>query len=83
MYQLYTEFFMFLLIVVFLNPILELGVLTQRTIAILNTFAVFVIQPLFYLNGDVNFRSRVLNQGLWKAMKRELFDSNDELERII
>ena len=35
----------------------------------------FVIQPLFYLNGDANFRNRVLQKGLWKALKIELFQT--------
>ena len=73
MYQLYTELFMFLL-VGFLTVIpIEKGILMTRIFGILNNFAVFVIQPLFYLNGDVNFRNRVLHNGLWKALKRELF----------
>ena len=37
----------------------------------------FVILPLFYLNGDANFR--VLHQGLWKALKKELFQTNREI----
>ena len=39
----------------------------------------FVILPLFYLNGDANFRNRVLHQGLWKALKKELFQTNREI----
>ena len=49
---------------------------------ILTTFVVFVIQPLFYLNGDVNFRNRVSHQGLWKALNKELFQTNSEIQPI-
>ena len=72
-YQLYTE-----LVIVFgllffgLIPI-ERNLLMIKINGNLAAFAIFVIQPLFYLNGDVNFRRRVLHQGLWKALKKELF----------
>ena len=49
------------------------GIVTTRVVEIFNAFVIFVIQPLFYLNGDCNFRNRVLHQGLWKALKTELF----------
>ena len=78
MYQCCTEIFMFLLIIVF-NVIIPIdrGILMTRIIGLLNTFFVFVIQPLFYLNGDVNFRNRVMNHGLWQALKSELFYSHN------
>ena len=72
-YQLYTE-----LVIVFgllffgLIPI-ERNLFMIKINGNLAAFAIFVIQPLFYLNGDVNFRQRVLHQGLWKALKKELF----------
>ena len=72
-YQLYTE-----LVIVFgllffgLIPI-ERNLFMIKITGNLAAFAIFVIQPLFYLNGDVNFRRRVLHQGLWKALKKELF----------
>ena len=72
-YQLYTE-----LVIVFgllffgLIPI-ERNLFMIKINGNLAAFAIFVIQPLFYLNGDVNFRRRVLHQGLWKALKKELF----------
>ena len=74
-YQLYTETFVFLLnfFLVFLPS--ERDILTIRIIGILNTFMTFVIYPLFYLSGDVNFRNRVLHKGLWLAIKTELFSS--------
>jgi hypothetical protein len=71
-YQLYTE-----LVIVFgllffgLIPI-ERNLFMIKINGNLAAFAIFVIQPLFYLNGDVNFRRRVLHQGLWKALKKEL-----------
>ena len=75
-YQLYTE-----LVIVFgllffgLIPI-ERNLFMIKINGNLAAFAIFVIQPLFYLNGDVNFRRRVLHQGLWKALKKELlYDS--------
>ena len=74
-YQLYTETFLFLLnfFLVFLPS--ERDILTIRIIGILNTFMTFVIYPLFYLSGDVNFRNRVLHKGLWLAIKTEVFSS--------
>ena len=67
-FQLYIEFITFLALLLFgiLFPYSEIA-------GILIPFLIFVVQPLFYLNGDVNFRNRVQNQGLWKALKKELF----------
>jgi hypothetical protein len=48
----------------------------------ISTFAIFVISPLFYLNGDANFRNRVLHQGMWKALKQELFQTNTTIHLI-
>ena len=45
----------------------------MKIVGVVTTFAIFVVQPLFYLNGDANFRNRVQTQGLWKALKKELF----------
>ena len=77
-YQLYTEVFIFLCS--FLIPIVEHKALMRRIIGILTTFVLFVILPLFYLNGDVNFRNRVLHQGFWKALKKELFLTQTEFQ---
>ena len=52
---------------------MERNLLMLKINSIIIPFATFVIQPLFYLNDDVNFRQRVLHVGLWKALKRELF----------
>ena len=83
-YQLYTEIFVFLLnfFLVFLPS--ERDILMIRIIGILNTFMTFVIYPLFYLSGDVNFRNRILRKGLWLAIKTELFSSTsvDPLQAV-
>ena len=76
-YQLYVEvvvviWFWF---IIGLLPI-ERNLLLLRINSIIAPFVTFVIQPLFYLNGDVNFRRRVLHQGLWKALKKELFNDS-------
>ena len=70
-YQMCAELFVFLLVILY--TAVEKDMLMVRVIGILNTFVIFVIQPLFYLTGDVNFRNRVLHQGLWFAIKTELF----------
>ena len=69
-----AELFVFLLVIVFyvILPV-DKDMIMVRIIGVLNIFMIFVIQPLFYLNGDVNFRNRVLHKGLWFAIKTELF----------
>ena len=80
-YQVYTELSIFLgLLIARLLPIQKN--MAQNIVRICATFAIFVIQPLFYLNGDVNFRKRVKDQGLWKALKRELFQSNSHIQPV-
>ena len=72
----YTELILFLGLLVFgLLPIKK-NMVVLEIVSGLSNFAIFVVQPLFYLNGDVNFRNRVQNQGLWKALKKELFQTN-------
>ena len=79
-YQLYTEVLIFLTMFgYFLIPI-EHKALLHRINGILTTFVMFVILPLFYLNGDVNFRNRVLHQGFWNALKKELFLTHTEIQ---
>ena len=69
----YTELILFIMLMISgLLPI-EKNMVVMKTVGVVTTFAMFVVQPLFYLNGDVNFRNRVQNQGLWKALKKELF----------
>ena len=70
-FQLYIELILFLVTLLF-------GIFLpySKLAGILGTFLIFVVQPLFYLNGDVNFRNRVQNQGLWKALEKELFQMN-------
>ena len=72
-YQLFTEVVGFIgLLIVVVIPI-ERSMTMLKIYGILSNFLIFVIQPLFYLNSDVNFRNRVLHQGLWRALKKELF----------
>ena len=75
-YQLFTEVVVFIgLLFLAVIPI-ERSMKMLKIYGILSNFLVFVIQPLFYLNGDVNFRNRVQNLGLLKALIRELFAMN-------
>ena len=73
-YQMFTEIFVFTLLI-FIHVVLPVGkdILMVRIIGMVNVFMAFVVQPLFYLSGDVNFRNRVLHKGLWLAIKTELF----------
>ena len=73
----YTELILFLgFLIAGLLPSIIKNMIVMKIVGVVTTFAIFVVQPLFYLNGDANFRNRVQNQGLWKALKKELF-SND------
>ena len=78
-YQLYCEIFMILLAL--FNPRGK-DFFVNRILGTIYNFVVFVIQPLFYLNGDVNFRNRVLQKGLWRALKKELFQSNTQIQPV-
>jgi hypothetical protein len=82
-YQLYCEGFMFLLVLFVAIIPIENDVLVSRIVGILYSFVVFVMQPLFHLNSDVNFRNRVLQQGLWRALKQELFQRNNKIQPIV
>ncbi len=74
MYQLYSEIFLFVFTFVFsLASKIFWGrqvVSLEKTTVV--QFVMFVVQPLFYLHGDASFRNRIINQGIWKAFKREL-----------
>ena len=72
-HQFYVEAALAVWVVIFGLIPMERNLLVLKINSIIAPFAAFVIQPLFYLNGDVNFRRRVLNEGLWKALKKELF----------
>ena len=82
-YQVYTELILFLGLTL-LSPLtllpIEKNMIVQKFAGVLSTFAIFVVQPLFYLNGDVNFRNRVQNQGLWRALKKELFPTSSQIQ---
>ena len=72
-YQVYTELILFVTLMISgLLPI-EKNMVVMKIVGVVTTFVMFVVQPLFYLNGDVKFRNRVQNQALWKALKKELF----------
>ena len=73
-YQIYCELFMFLTFLVFVA--IEKTPFWARIFGFIGTTMFYVIQPIFYLFGDINFRNRVLNQGIWTAMKKELFENN-------
>ena len=75
-YQVYTELYTFLVLFIFGIIPFEKDMVIMEIVKVLSNFAFFVVQPLFYLNGDANFRNRVQNQGLWKALKKELFQMN-------
>ena len=79
-YQVYTELILFLTILIFFLLPIEKNMVFAQIVGVLFTFGVFVVQPLFYLNGDVNFRNRVQNQGLWRALKKELFQTNSQIQ---
>ena len=71
-YQVYTELILFVTSMISgLLPI-EKNMVVMKIVGVVITFALFVVQPLCYLNGDVNFRKRVQNQGLWKALKKQI-----------
>ena len=78
----YTELFLFLGLFIFGLIPFEKNMVVLEIVKVLTNFAFFVVQPLFYLNGDVNFRNRVQNQGLWKALKKELFPTNSQIQPI-
>ena len=81
-YQLYCEVFMFVLVFFIAIIPIENDVLISRIVGILFNFIVFVLQPLFYLNGDFNFRDRFLQKGLWRALKKELFENNTQIQPV-
>ena len=78
----YTELILFLVLFIFGFIPFEKNMVVLEIVKVLTNFAFFVVQPLFYLNGDVNFRNRVQNQGLWKALKKELFPTNSQIQPI-
>ena len=73
----------FILSRIYLLPLTEktpfLAMIVQELLFIV---MIYVIQPIFYLNGDKNFRTRVLEQGVWTALKKELFQNNAEIQPV-
>ena len=53
----------------------ESSCLVQKILECLINFAIFVAQPLFYLNGDVNFRNRVHYLGHLKSSEKRTFSN--------
>ena len=82
-YQMYTEIFVFVLVIFFILYLpVGMDILVLNIIGTVTTFMTFVVQPLFYLSGDVNFRNRVLHKGLWLAIKTELFPTPNIVEPV-
>ena len=80
-YQVYTELILFLgFLIAGLLPSIIKNMIVMKIVGVVTTFAIFVVQPLFYLNGDANFRNRVQNQGLWRALKKELFPITSQIQ---
>ena len=77
-----TELILFFGLLIFGILPFEKNMVVVETVKVLSNFAIFSVQPLFYLNGDVNFRKRVQNQGLWKAWKKELFQTNSLFQPV-
>ena len=78
----YTKLILFVTLMISSLLPIEKNILVMKFVGVVTTFVMFVVQPLFYLNGDVNFRNRVQNQGLWKALKKELFQTNSRIQPI-
>ena len=80
MYQLYSEIFVFFTylfltsLLSFLNPIYKISV--GRVIQSVIQFILYVVQPLFYLHGDASFRNICVNQGMWFALKKAIFNQD-------
>ena len=72
--------FMFLTVLIFIA--IEKTPFWARIFGFIGSTMSYVIQPIFYLFGDVNFRARVLNQGIWKALKKELFPNNAKIQPV-
>ena len=75
---------MFLILLIFI-PITIFGLKTEnltRIFGIFTSIMCFVISPIFLLYGDINFRKRTSDQGIWKALKKELFSNNTEIQPV-
>ena len=80
MYQIYCELVLFLTVLIFIA--IEKTLFWARIFSFISSTMIYVIHPIFYLFGDKNFRKRVLNQGIWKALKKELFQNNSEIQPV-
>ena len=79
-YQIYCELVMFLTVLIFIA--IEKTLFWARIFSFISSTMIYVIHPIFYLFGDKNFRKRVLNQGIWKALKKEFFPNNSEIQPV-
>ena len=78
MYQLWSEVFVFV-IYLFLAFLLSFfnrmnRMLIGKVSQLVIQFIVYVVQPLFYLHGEASFRNSCINQGMYHALKRAIFD---------
>ena len=71
---------MFLTVLIFIA--IEKTLFWARIFSFISSTMIYVVHPIFYLFGDRNFRTRVLNQGIWKALKKELFPNNSEIQPV-
>ena len=71
---------MFLIMLIYI--LIEMTPFWARIVHCFTIVVIYVIQPMFYLNGDKNFRTRVLEQGIWKALKKELFQNNAKIQPV-
>ena len=49
-----------------------------RVTEMINSFVMFVILPLFFLNGDANFRRNVVQKGYLRALKMALLTNEQD-----
>ena len=78
MYQLWSEVFVFV-IYLFLAFLLSFfnrmnRMLIGKVSQLVIQFIVYIVQPLFYLHGEASFRNSCINQGIYHALKRAVFD---------
>ena len=80
-YQLFTELVIFIGLLLFAVIPKERSIMMLKIYEELANFLFFVIQPLFYLNGDVNFRNRVKIKDYGKLWKKNCFKQIQKLSQ--
>ena len=78
LYQIYCELFMFFIVFI-ISKLTISTVVGKFILPSLTSFMMYGIKPMFYFNGDVNFRRRAHQQGIWKALKKEFFPDHTEI----